>query len=42
MVSLPIELIKIETASYIRAFEVELDDGRKLIEPRANVEIIEM
>jgi len=39
--SLPIELQKAESESDIRVVEVEIEDGRKVIVPRANVEIIE-
>jgi hypothetical protein len=38
---LPVELQKIETESYVRVLEVELEDGRKVLVPRANVELIE-
>jgi len=38
---LPVELQKINTESYVRVLEVELEDGMKVILPRANVEIIE-
>lgn len=41
VVSLPIELQTIETESHVRVTEVELVDGRRVIMPRANVEIIE-
>ncbi len=41
VVSLPPELHKIKTESYVRVVEVELEDGRKVVVPRANVEIIE-
>jgi len=41
VVSLPVELQKLETESMARVLEVELEDGRKVIVPRANVEIIE-
>ena len=40
VVSLPIELMKIETESPVRVVEVELEDGRRVIVPRANVEVI--
>ncbi len=39
--SLPHELQVIETGSKVRVLEVELPDGRRVIIPRANVEIIE-
>jgi len=38
---LPILLKKIETESDVRVLEARLDDGRRVIVPRANVEIIE-
>ena len=41
VVSLPVELQVVETGSKVRALEAELEDGRKVIVPRANVEIIE-
>lgn len=41
VVSLPVELEQIETESRVRVVEVQLDDGRRVIVPRANVEIIE-
>lgn len=41
VVSLPPELQKIKTESYVRVVEVELEDGRRVVVPRANVEIIE-
>ncbi|MFH0848624.1 MAG: hypothetical protein V1857_03905 [archaeon] len=39
--SLPVELQIVETESDVRVVEVELEDGSKVIVPRANVEIIE-
>ncbi len=42
VVSLPIELQKIETESYVRVVEIELEDKKRVIVPRANVEIIEV
>jgi hypothetical protein len=39
--SLPVELQKAESESDVRVVEVALEDGRKVIVPRANVEIIE-
>lgn len=39
--SLPVELQYVETESKVRVLEVELEDGRRVIVPRANVEIIE-
>lgn len=41
VVNLPIELQVIETESKVRVAEVELEDGRRVIVPRANIEIIE-
>lgn len=38
---LPVELQTIETESKVRVLEVEFDDGKKVLLPRANVEIIE-
>ena len=38
---LPIELKKIDTESFVRVLEVEMEDGNKIVIPRANVEIIE-
>lgn len=40
VVSLPVELRKIETESSLRVLEVELKGGRVIV-PRANIEIIE-
>jgi hypothetical protein len=39
--SLPIDLQKVETESDVRVLEVELEDGRRVFVPRANVELIE-
>lgn len=39
--SLPVELQQVETESDVRVVEIQLEDGRKVIVPRANVEIIE-
>ncbi len=39
--ALPPELREIETEAKVRVLELELEDGRKVIIPRANVEIIE-
>jgi len=39
--SLPVELQEAESESMVRVVEVLLDDGRKAVVPRANVEIIE-
>jgi hypothetical protein len=41
VVSLPVELQTIKTESKVRVAEIELDDGKRIILPRANVEIIE-
>jgi len=41
VVNLPVELQQIKTKSYVRVLEVELEDGRIVTVPRANVEIIE-
>ncbi|KPV64656.1 MAG: hypothetical protein AOA65_0871 [Candidatus Bathyarchaeota archaeon BA1] len=41
VVSLPIQLQYIETESDVRVLEAELVDGRRVIVPRANVEMIE-
>jgi len=38
---LPVELQKIDTESDVRVLEVELEDGRMVTVPRANVEMIE-
>lgn len=38
---LPIDLEQVETESYVRVLEVELEDGGVVTVPRANVEIIE-
>jgi hypothetical protein len=39
--NLPPELQGVETESSVRIVEIELEDGRKVLVPRANVEIIE-
>lgn len=39
--TLPVTLQKIKTESHVRVLEVELEDGNRVIVPRANVEIIE-
>ncbi len=39
--SLPVELRNIETESKVRVLEVEIENGKKVFLPRANVEIIE-
>lgn len=41
VVSLPVELVKAESESYVRILEVELENGVVATVPRANVEIIE-
>lgn len=41
VVNLPVELQTIETEAKARVLEVELEDGRRMVLPRANVEIIE-
>ena len=38
---LPIELQTVETESKVRVLEVELEDGNRVLVPRANVELIE-
>jgi hypothetical protein len=40
--SLPVELETVQTESQVRVVEVELEDGQRVIVPRANVEIIEV
>jgi Fe2+ transport system protein FeoA len=39
--SLPVDLQKVETESSVRVVEVEIEDGQRVMVPRANVEIIE-
>jgi hypothetical protein len=39
--SLPVELQQLESESMVRVVKIELDDGRVVTVPRANVEIIE-
>jgi hypothetical protein len=39
--NLPVELQTVETESAVRVLEVELEDGKKVTVPRANVEMIE-
>lgn len=39
--NLPSELQNVETESAVRIMEIELEDGRKVMVPRANVEVIE-
>lgn len=41
VVSLPVELQQVESGSYVRVLTVELEDGKVVSVPRANVEIIE-
>lgn len=41
VVRLPVELQQVDSESYVRVLDVELDDGRVVTVPRANVEIIE-
>lgn len=41
VVSMPIELQRMESGSKVRVMVVKMDDGREVIVPRANVEIIE-
>jgi hypothetical protein len=41
VVNLPVELQLVETESPVRIVEIELQDGRKVIVPRANVELFE-
>lgn len=41
IVSLPPELLLVETESKVRVMEISLRDGMRIIVPRANVEIIE-
>lgn len=42
VISLPVELKNLETEAKVRVVEVELEDGKKIILPRANVELIEV
>ena len=35
------ELVKVESETMVRVLEAKLEDGRTVIVPRANVEIIE-
>ena len=39
--ALPPELVKVESETLVRVLEAKLDDGRTVVVPRANVEIIE-
>jgi hypothetical protein len=41
VVSLPVELQQVESESHVRVLDVEIEDGRIVTVPRANVEIIE-
>lgn len=41
LVSLPVNLVKLESESFVRVLEAELKDGSVVTIPRANVEIIE-
>ena len=41
IVRLPVDLQVVETESPVRVLEVDLEDGRKVVVPRADVEIIE-
>jgi len=41
VVSLPVDLVKLESESYVRVLNAELNDGSIVTIPRANVEIIE-
>ncbi len=41
VVRLPVELRMMESGSYVRVLEAELENGMKVIVPRANVEMIE-
>jgi len=41
VVNLPIGLQKLETEAEVRVLEIEFDDGKRVILPRANIEIIE-
>jgi hypothetical protein len=41
IIGLPVELQTIETESRVRVLEAELEDGRRVVVPRANVEMIE-
>ena len=38
---LPVELQLVDTGSHVRVLDVKLEDGRSVLVPRANVEIIE-
>ena len=41
VVALPVELQQVESESHVRVLDVEIEDGRIVTVPRANVEIIE-
>ncbi len=41
VVSLPVELLVVDSESSVRVIEIELEGGERVIVPRANVEIIE-
>lgn len=41
LVSLPVDLVKLESESFVRVLDAELKDGSVVTIPRANVEIIE-
>jgi hypothetical protein len=41
VVSLPVELVELESHSKVRVLEAELENGERVTVPRANVEIIE-
>jgi hypothetical protein len=41
VVTLPVELQQLESESHVRVLTVELEDGKIVTVPRANVEIIE-
>jgi hypothetical protein len=38
---LPLELVQVESETWVRVLKTKLEDGREVIVPRANVEIIE-
>jgi hypothetical protein len=41
VVALPPELRAVESETHVRVLEVELDDGKRVVLPRANIEVIE-
>jgi hypothetical protein len=41
IVTLPVELQNVQSESLVRVVEIELEDGKRVIVPRANVEILE-